>query len=127
MQRNLLLSGCLLGTLAVILGAFGSHMLQNDISPEKMKIFQTGIQYHFYHTFAIFITVILYQFLHLRNILTAGYLFIIGVLLFSGSLYIIAIAEQKSWIVYLTPIGGMMFITGWIVLLLSLFKVKYTK
>ena len=105
----------ILGALAVILGAFGAHSLERLISPDSLETFETGVRYHFYHTIMIALVAVL---LHIREIKirrTAAWLFAIGILLFSGSIYLLSIREivnLGSWLGPITPIGGTLFIAG---------------
>ncbi|HKK74675.1 MAG TPA: DUF423 domain-containing protein [Saprospiraceae bacterium] len=113
------------GALAVILGAFGAHSLERLISPDALDTFETGIRYHFYHTIMIALVGVL---LHSRPIKiwrTAAWLFAVGILLFSGSIYLLSIREivdLGSWLGPITPIGGTFFIAGWVCLLVGTFK-----
>ena len=115
--------------MAVILGAFGAHKLKELVPPETVSTFQTGVTYQLYHVFALIATGILFAQLPGSQLLWAGRCFIIGIILFSGSLYMMTILKMtenvglKS-IGILTPIGGVFFIAGWICLLLGIFKLK---
>ena len=114
----------LFGAAAVGIGAFGAHGLKNLILPERIEIFKTGVNYHFYHTFALLITGILYQRRRLRLLNWSANCFIIGIWLFSGSLYLLAtrsVLGIESWTFLgpLTPLGGIFFIVGWIMLALG--------
>lgn len=106
------------GAIAVTLGAFGAHGLKNIITPEKIAIYKTGINYHFYHTFALLLLGIIYQQGPTKLLNWSGNCFIIGIILFSGSLYLLAthtILGIESWwfLGPMTPIGGLFFILGW--------------
>jgi uncharacterized membrane protein YgdD (TMEM256/DUF423 family) len=129
MHKGFLISAAILGALAVTLGAFGAHKLKQLVPPESVSIFQTGVTYQFYHTFALLAIGIL--FVHLpsaSNLLEwAGRCFIIGIILFSGSLYVITALKAAdtvglSKIGIITPIGGLFFIAGWICLLFAILK-----
>ncbi len=126
-QRNLLIIGCFLAALAVILGAFGAHGLKARISPEHLQIFETGVKYQFYHTFAIIMTALLLEKFNHAFTTYAAFCFIVGILLFSGSLYLLATRtlfgiENVSLIGSMTPIGGLFFIIGWVFLAVSVMK-----
>lgn len=129
MHKNFLVWAAVLGALAVILGAFGAHKLKELVPPETVSTFQTGVTYQFYHVFALIATGILFAQLPGSQLLWAGRCFIIGIILFSGSLYLMTILKMtenvglKS-IGILTPIGGVFFIAGWICLLLGILKLK---
>ena len=100
--------------LSVILGAFGAHSLERIID-DKMDIFKTGIQYQIFHSLALIMTGILSRILEI-DLSTSGYLFVAGIILFSGALYLIAIYKFSS-LGIIAPIGGALFIFGWISLL----------
>lgn len=121
MQKNFLKLAALLGALSVILGAFGAHTLRSMISDRSLAIFETGVRYQFYHVIALLLTGILYKEFANSYLQWAGRLFCLGVLFFSGSLYLltfIEIAETTGlkWIGAVTPLGGACFIAGWLLL-----------
>ena len=127
MHKTFLITGSLLAALAVILGAFGAHGLKKITTPETVATFQTGVQYQIYHAFALLIVAILYE--KFTNNFThyAGVLFIVGIILFSGSLYALTAlkATEKmglSGIGILTPFGGLCFIAGWLLLVAGILK-----
>ena len=128
MNKKLLLTGALFGLFAVIIGAFGAHGLDGKITPERISIFETGVDYQFYHTFAIFIAACLAIYFKDKIFLKAGWLFVIGILFFSGSLYLLATRTYlgiENWsgiIGPITPIGGLFFIGGWGVLFYGIWK-----
>jgi len=111
------------GIVAVILGAFGAHTLKTIITSEDLAIYETGIRYQFYHTFALLgVGILLY--LKPSSLLTkSGYAFAIGILLFSGSLVALSLRNvcefNLNWLGPVTPLGGLFFIVGWLLLLLS--------
>jgi len=123
MNRNFLIIASLFGCTAVMLGAFGAHTLKELINENSLRIYEKGVSYQFYHTFALFITAILFEKYNLKCIKWAGYCFIAGILLFSGSLYLLAMGDligiNKSFIGPITPLGGACFITGWICLMVG--------
>lgn len=115
----------ILGALAVILGAFGAHSLEQLISPESLETFDTGVRYHFYHTIMIALIAVLLHFREKKIWRTAAWLFALGIVLFSGSIYLLSIREivdLGSWLGPITPIGGTFFIAGWICLLIGTFE-----
>lgn len=129
MHKGFLIIAAILGALAVTLGAFGAHKLKELVPPETVGTFQTGVTYQFYHTFALLAVGILFaQLPAAGNLLEwAGRCFVIGVILFSGSLYVLTMIKATetvglSKIGIITPIGGLFFIAGWICLLLALLK-----
>tara|TARA_B110000116_G_scaffold164939_1_gene142604 strand:+ start:138 stop:458 length:321 start_codon:yes stop_codon:yes gene_type:complete len=102
---------------SVIIGAFGAHSLENMIG-DKMETFKTGVQYHMFHGLALILTGILSKIFEI-DISSVGYLFTIGIILFSGSLYLISIYKY-SFLGMIAPVGGLSFIIGWIVLFYKL-------
>ena len=116
---------------AVALGAFGAHSLKALISPERLEIYQTGVEYHFYHALAILIVALLIHYRKTSYISYAGWLFTAGIALFSGSLYLLAIRDwagfEASWLGPITPIGGTLFIIGWLMVFLSTFQKRKSK
>jgi uncharacterized membrane protein YgdD (TMEM256/DUF423 family) len=118
MHKKFFTLAAILGLLAVSIGAFGAHKLREYLKPADMEVFNTGVQYHFYHTFGIFIAAILYKIYHHNNFKWAALLFALGILLFSGSLYALKLTALTStgetkWLGAITPIGGVCFIAGW--------------
>ena len=107
-----LISGALLGGAAVCLGAFGAHALSDILDDYSRGIYEKAVFYHFIHALALLVVGILQQqFSHQLNI--SGISFLLGILLFSGSLYLLAITGMR-WLGAVTPIGGLLFIIGWI-------------
>jgi len=100
--------------LSVIIGAFGAHSLENTIV-DKMETFKTGVQYQIFHGLALIVTGLLSIVLKI-DLSIAGYLFVVGICLFSGTLYMIAIYKY-SFLGMVAPIGGLSFIAAWSVLL----------
>ncbi|MGV3547709.1 MAG: DUF423 domain-containing protein [Pedobacter sp.] len=128
MNKRIILTAAFFGALAVVLGAFGAHGLKSIVEPNQLETWQKGVEYQFYHTFAI---LYLSTFARYKNKLIAlSFLFFsLGIVLFSGSLYLLAIkdAYELSFARYLgpvTPIGGLAFILGWICLFLAAFRDK---
>jgi uncharacterized membrane protein YgdD (TMEM256/DUF423 family) len=116
-NKNLVLIG-VLGVIAVALGAFGAHGLKPLLTDAQMNIFEIGIRYHFYHTFAILAAAILTKNRTSKPLNIAIILFSVGILLFSGSLYLLACNEIlgiESWkfLGPITPIGGVCLMAGW--------------
>lgn len=113
-----------LGALAVILGAFGAHFLEDVLKPEQLSAFQTGVSYQFYHVFALFVVGLLYKRYHNENLRKAAQFFIMGTVVFSGSLYVSTALKASGMeglgkFSFVTPIGGLMLIVGWIYLLIG--------
>jgi uncharacterized membrane protein YgdD (TMEM256/DUF423 family) len=125
MNRNFLSIAALLGALSVALGAFAAHKLRSIASADTVSIFETGVRYQFYHTFALFIVAFLSEKVNNKWMIWAGNCFITGIILFCGSLYALTaltIAESTHRTVagIATPIGGIFFILGWIFLYISI-------
>ena len=100
---------------AVALGAFGSHVLRGKISDYHLEVFKTGVLYHFIHTLGLFVIAWLSTQLTDPKLNWVASLFIIGIFLFSGSLYLLAITSTK-WLGAITPLGGLSFLAGWLLL-----------
>jgi uncharacterized membrane protein YgdD (TMEM256/DUF423 family) len=99
--------------LAVALGAFGAHGLKSRLPADMLAVYQTGVQYHFYH--ALGLALVGLALLHLPDsaaLRAAGWLMAAGILLFSGSLYALALSGER-WLGAVTPIGGLAFLLGW--------------
>ena len=127
MHKTFLSLGALFGGIAVALGAFGAHGLKKIVSTDVVAVFQTGVQYQIYHTLALLVVAIVFERLPNKWIKWSGYFFSFGILFFSGSLYLITAlkAEESSipaFIGTITPIGGLLFILGWLSFLIGLFK-----
>jgi uncharacterized membrane protein YgdD (TMEM256/DUF423 family) len=114
------------GLLAVILGAFGAHILKAIISYEMLEVYKTGVQYQFYHTFALFTVAILMNFNQSKALKWSAYLFMTGIVLFSGSLYVLAISGVKV-LGIITPFGGITWIAAWILLFVHCSKLTASK
>ncbi|GAB3111185.1 DUF423 domain-containing protein [Aestuariicella hydrocarbonica] len=119
MAKHFLFLAGLSGLLAVAIGAFGAHGLKSKIDAEMLVVFQTGVQYHFYHTFALaVVALVLFKFPQASIFHWAGFAFLLGMLLFSGSLYAMALGGPR-WLGLVTPLGGLSFMVGWLCLLLG--------
>lgn len=128
MNKRIILTAAFFGALAVILGAFGAHSLKNLVDDYGLSIWQKGVDYQFYHTFAL---LYLSTFARYKNKLIAiSYLlFVAGIVMFSGSLYLMALKDViglKSTAILgpITPIGGLCFVAGWISLFVAAFRDK---
>jgi uncharacterized membrane protein YgdD (TMEM256/DUF423 family) len=111
-DKTFLLAGALAAFLAVALGAFGAHGLRGRLAPDMLAVFETGVRYHMYHALAILITGLIAARLDGWLIQTAGWAFVLGIVIFSGSLYLLAITGVTMWGA-VTPIGGLAFLVGW--------------
>src|SRR5262252_8941251 len=113
MDRTFLLIGALAGFVGVMFGAFGAHALRNRLSPEMLAVFETGVRYQMYHAFAILIVAAAMGHSSSARLLAlAGWFFFAGILLFSGSLYVLALTGAAI-LGAITPIGGLLFLIGW--------------
>ena len=112
MDRTFVLIGALAGFVGVGLGAFGAHGLRGRLSPEMLAVFETGVRYHMYHALALVATAALMGRLDGRLINATGWLFTAGIVLFSGSLYVVALTGVSVFGA-ITPIGGLAFLAGW--------------
>jgi len=122
MQKIFLLTGSILGGLGIAIGAFGAHALKKTLlANDKLEVFETAVKYHFYHAFALLIAGILIEKIQSPLMNFAGYAFIIGVMIFSGSLYILSISGVTKWGA-VTPIGGLILIIGWILMFIGILK-----
>ena len=121
MHQPILRVAALLGALSVILGAFAAHSLKDHLAPELMDVFKTGERYQFYHVFALLATGIIWKERPMKLLIWAARLFGVGILLFSGSLYLLALTNTL-WLGAITPLGGICFIAGWLLLFFALLK-----
>lgn len=122
----------ILGAVAVSFGALGAHALKNQlpgglITPDQLNGFDTGVKYQMYHTLAMLLLVALRQFYNNRFLNVAYYLFLWGIILFSGSLYLLCTRnltgiEGLSVLGPVTPLGGLLFVGGWLCLCVAAFK-----
>lgn len=124
MHRKMFRLAALLMALAVTLGAFGAHLLKKLLTASLLEGYQTAVQYHMIHSIAIFIAGFLYKQYHDKKIKTASRLFLFGIICFSGSIYIrvlLSFAGYTSLGMFnlVTPLGGVLFILGWVFLALS--------
>jgi uncharacterized membrane protein YgdD (TMEM256/DUF423 family) len=130
MHKSFLLSGTLIGGVAVILGAFGAHGLKRYVPVETVTTFQTGVQYQMYHAIALILAAIVFEKTGAQNMMQwAGFCFLAGILLFSGSLYLLTAFKATGKVGMeglgiITPFGGLFFIAGWLLFFLSALKIK---
>ena len=122
MKNNWIKVAAILGALGVGLGAFGAHALKDMLAQNEMtETFKTAVNYHFYHVFALLFTAILTNEHNFKTLRAAAYVFIIGIALFSGSLYAMCFTGIKM-LGIITPLGGLAFIAGWLLLFWSFHK-----
>ena len=122
MHKGYLVTGVILAALAVALGAFGAHGLQKLVSDEKIiQDFHTGVLYQMIHALAVIVTAVIYRQYSNKKVKWAGFCFISGILLFSGSLYLITLLKITEYKItgltgLLTPAGGLFLLSGWAML-----------
>lgn len=123
MNKKILSTATILGMIAIILGAFGAHALKKVLSIEQLSTFETGVRYQMYHAlFLLFIG--LMKNISLKAKKTIYFLVVFGILLFSGSIYLLATNDLTSFdfkvIGFITPIGGLLLIVAWVVLFINI-------
>jgi uncharacterized membrane protein YgdD (TMEM256/DUF423 family) len=117
MEKTFLLMASIFGALAVALGAFGAHALESRLSADLLSTYEVGVRYHFYHALALLgIVAVISRWPEAGAAVWAGWLFVAGIVIFSGSLYILAFTGIR-WMGAITPIGGVAFIAGWLCLM----------
>ena len=121
MHRPWLMIGSLMGFLAVIAGTFAAHGLDQHLSPQMLEVFETGARYHMYHALAILIAAVIQGQYTTRLPAVAAGFFFAGIILFSGSLYLLAVTGAR-WLGMITPVGGLAFLLGWAILVITSFK-----
>jgi len=114
-NKTIALFFTLFGFLSVGLGAFAAHGLAQTLSEKYLTVFKTGVTYQFYHTFALGLIVVLKSKVDSAYLSKAALAFVIGIFLFSGSLYILSLTQIK-WLGMITPLGGVSFLVGWLFL-----------
>jgi uncharacterized membrane protein YgdD (TMEM256/DUF423 family) len=120
MERTFLGLGALSGALAVAAGAFGAHALRSRLGPDLLAVFETGARYQMYHALALGLVAAAAS-RWPAGTAAAGWLFVAGTVLFSGSLYALALSGQR-WLGAITPFGGIAFIAGWVTLALAAWR-----
>jgi len=113
--------GAVLAAAAVILGAFGAHFLKDKLTPGDLEIFETGVKYHMYHALGLILLGVLGQQYGINIVNLSAILIFMGIILFSGSLYILVFSGWR-WMGAITPLGGLSFISGWILLALKFYR-----
>ena len=108
------------GCLAVILGAFGAHLLREQLAADSLASYETGVRYQFYHTFALLLCGLLQLTNNSKMLVRAGWLFLAGIVCFSGSIYLLSTRSitgiEAGFLGPITPLGGLFFVAGWIML-----------
>jgi uncharacterized membrane protein YgdD (TMEM256/DUF423 family) len=122
MAKIFLMAASISGFLAVAIGAFGAHGLKQKISEEMMAVYQTGVQYHFYHTLALLgVGILLQQFPQSLALKVSGWGMLLGMLVFSGSLYLLVLSGTR-WLGAITPIGGLALLVAWLALAVGIYQ-----
>lgn len=124
-----MVTACVIAALTIAIGAFGAHGLKALVSAEDVATFETGVRYQMYHVFALLILGMA-KGTNNSNRKWVFWLFMMGVILFSGSIYLLALNEvlpfSTKWLGPVTPIGGLAFITGWVLWAVGLWKNRKT-
>ena len=122
MSKLFLISGSILSGLGVAIGAFGAHALKTILETNnRLDTFETGVKYLFYHALALIILGLIMQKFNDRIFVWAGYSYLVGILIFSGSLFILSLTGITKWGA-VTPFGGLAFILGWTFLVIGLMR-----
>lgn len=124
MHKGFLKTGAVIGMFSIMMGAFAAHQLKGMVSDHALATFETAVRYQFYHAFALILTGILFKEFRSGFTLWAGRFFIIGIILFSGSLYYLAVFQAMvrpglRWVGAITPLGGICFVAAWVLLFIS--------
>ena len=119
MDRFFFLSGAVAAFIAVALGAFGAHSLKTKLSADMLNIFEIGVRYQMYHALGLIAVAWATTRWPEANLNAAGWAFIVGIVVFSGSLYLLS-ATDIRWLGAITPIGGLAFLIGWAILVWSI-------
>ncbi|MFA7571894.1 MAG: DUF423 domain-containing protein [Sulfurimonadaceae bacterium] len=120
-SKKFLIMACLLMAIAVSLGAFGAHGLKKIITSDMLSVYQTGVQYQFYHALGLLGVAFIAHVNSTKLVNMAGNLMFTGVMIFSGSLYLLVILNIK-WLGAITPIGGVLMVISWVLLAWSVFR-----
>ena len=113
--------GALNALMSVLFGAFGAHALRSRMTPELLAVYHTGTQYQFYHALGLLVIALLLVHIPERGLVWAGWLMCAGIVLFSGSLYLLSLTGVRLWGA-VTPVGGVAFIAAWTVLAVTTFQ-----
>jgi uncharacterized membrane protein YgdD (TMEM256/DUF423 family) len=116
MDRTFLFFGAVAGFVAVAFGAFGAHALRNKLSADMLAVFETGVRYQMFHALALLVTAIAVARFDGWVARAAGWCFVVGIVLFSGSLYALALTGVRT-LGAVTPLGGLAFLAGWALLI----------
>ena len=115
-MRILVVLDALNAFLSVALGAFGAHALKERLAPDLLAVYQTAVQYHFYHALGLIaVGLVLSHFPDLKTLVASGWVMLAGIILFSGSLYVLSLTGVR-WLGAITPLGGVAFLAAWALL-----------
>jgi len=120
-QSKFITLGCISAAIGVAAGAFGAHGLKNLLTPEMLAIYETAVRYQMYHAFGLIVVGLVEAQFRNAKIPLAGWSFVAGTILFSGSLYALTLTNMR-WLGAVTPIGGVAFIAGWLLLAFSFLR-----
>ncbi len=120
-NQTILLAGAIFMALAVLLGAFGAHALKKVLSPDMLVIYKTGVEYQFYHALGLLLIGSIGFHIQSKYLRWSGLFISIGIIIFSGSLYVLTLSGIKA-LGAITPVGGLSFVAGWIFLAIALWK-----
>ncbi len=120
-NQTILILGAVFMALGVLLGAFGAHALKTILSPEILAVYKTGVEYQFYHAIGLLLIGVIGFQVKSKYLQWSGLFITIGIILFSGSLYVLTLSGIKA-IGAITPIGGLSFVAGWIFLTVAIIK-----
>ena len=121
MTKTFLIIAAIFGFLGVAIGAFGAHALKDKLTPQLLETFETGVRYQMYHVFAIAVVALASAHWRIGLLNISGWLFVAGIIIFSGSLYILSLTGEKMWGA-VTPIGGLALLAGWLTFAIGLYK-----
>ena len=118
-MQTFVVMGSILMVLAVAIGAFGAHALKSKITPDKLKVYEVGVQYHIAHALGlILVGMLVNQYPDAKIIVTGGWFLAAGIVLFSGSLYVLSVAKAR-FLGPITPLGGLSFMAGWVLVVIG--------
>jgi uncharacterized membrane protein YgdD (TMEM256/DUF423 family) len=123
LQTGWIVLAGLSGFVAVAAGAFGAHALQDRLSREMLSVYELGVRYHFGHTLALLLIGVLRRDGGRRGYDVSGWCFLLGIAIFSGSLYALALSGQR-WLGAITPIGGAALLAGWAALAITAYRIR---
>jgi uncharacterized membrane protein YgdD (TMEM256/DUF423 family) len=119
MDRFFFTAGAVAAFIGVAFGAFGAHSLKDRLAPDMLAVFEVGVRYQMYHAFALIAVAWAINRWPEKNFNAAGWAFVIGIVVFSGTLYLLSLADMR-WLGAITPLGGLAFLVGWAILVWSI-------